>query len=238
MIGKSSGISTLLVLRYPVKKPKDHLLMEGEFTKRVVEEVHKVGEKYPTVKPKDNLAPEGQFHVPPKPIAPKIERTKPITREDNLKPLEGAFPTRRIEDAPKLERAVVKIPKENLKPEGQHYYPAKPTAPAHGERHPVVRHPDNIAFKGDFPQRHVEPIPKLERTKPIMHDDNLKQTGQHYYPDKAAAPKMGDKYPTKRPVDNLIPEGEFSRRPKEELPKMGERFPISEFISEFQSKYV
>ena len=118
----------------------------------------------------------------------------------------------------------MKIATETLKLEGQHYYPEKPTAPAYGDRYPVVRHPDNIILEGDLPRREPTPTPKLSKVKPIMHGDNLKPEGEHFYPQKPDAPKIGgNAYPVKRPVDNLVLEGEFLRRPQEETPKVGER---------------
>lgn len=77
--------------------------MEGEFTKRVVEESYFVGEKYPTKKPVDNLTSEGEFYVPEK-LAPGLPDRYPMKKpQDNLKP-EGDFAQRPKGEIPKGER--------------------------------------------------------------------------------------------------------------------------------------
>ena len=68
-----------------------------------------------------------------------------------------------------------------------------------------------------------EPYRKGEKYPAVRPVDNLVPEGQFYVPPEKVAPGAPERYPTKKPVDNLAPEGEFPRRPQEEAPKVGER---------------
>lgn len=178
--------------RYPTKKPTDNLVMEGEFTKRVVEESYFVGEKYPMKKPVDNLRPEGSFPNRVRPEAPVGERAAVVRHPDNIK-LEGSFPDRIREAAPAIERTRPIMHEDNLKPS-----------------------------EVPFTTRNVEEAPKGERAQVKIPQGNLKQEGEHYYPQKEG-PKTGERFPMKKPKDNLVPEGKFTDRVRDDGPKVGER---------------
>lgn len=66
---------------------------------------------------------------------------------------------------------------------------------------------DLFEFTGEFYSRPKQEIPVGERSKPIRQHDNLYPEGEFVGRPEQSAPLRGDRMPTKRPEDNLRPEG-------------------------------
>jgi hypothetical protein len=141
--------------RADVKKPKDNLRPEGEFTGQKRDEFTAIkGARAPIKKPEDNLRPEGDFTGKKREeFTATIGERAPMKKpEDNLKP-EGEFIGKKRDEftATKGERSPIKKPEDNLKPEGDFTGERKNEfTVVRGDRADIKKPDDNLKTGGQF----------------------------------------------------------------------------------------
>lgn len=186
----------------------------------------------------------GEFEKPSRAEFRPAERPEVKRPVDNLRPSQAKFETPEKPKFKQAEPVVVKKPEDQIKiSQGEFVKRERQQQHVVGVRAERVVHEDNLKmtgkvtfniiksffvfktfyniFEGEFTKRERQQHLVGERAERVVHEDNLKMSGDFYTPEKETF-KPSERPEPKKPQDNLKMSGEFVKREKHQQ-VIGER---------------